>query len=284
MAEDERSKIDQFGSSRPPVGPSSGGHEFYQGTGTHRSSQSFDHESPSSLDSRSANSQSQERRDTANWDKQVNKKESKKTTSKRKRGDTSVPLEPHNDNPQQLDARNTVGNPRKGKLNKVEPFSGFSGKGGEHTNFNILPSGGQAENFPSLSGSMRPVIRSKQEAQHLMEKQLDSTNISNSMSRAPNSKYLEELEVSSTHSPSAQQQVGSLPPAHDVVGVWNQNKTGVPFEQSQVPRFPSNAVPGNMTAEIPMQQTTSSSIGSSKDRENIILKYLNCFSFGWSQP
>lgn len=264
MAEDERSKTDPFGSSRPPVGPSSGGHDFYQAPGTRRSSQSFDHESPSSLDSRSANSQSQERRDTANWDKQVNQKDSKKTTSKRKRGDTSVPMEPYNDNSQQLDSRTTIVNSRKGKMNKIEPSSGFMGKGGEHTNFNILPSSGQVESFPSLSGSMRPVIRSKQEGQHLMEKQLDSTNISSSMSRAPNSKYLEELEVSSSHSPPSQQQVGSLLPTHDIMGVWNQNKTGVPFEQSQVPRFPSNVVPGNMTAEIPMQQSTTPSVGSSK--------------------
>ncbi|KAK9933306.1 hypothetical protein M0R45_020507 [Rubus argutus] len=68
LAENEVSKMDPFSSSRPPVGPISTRHDYYQGSATHRSSQSFDHESPSSLDSRSANSQSQERRDTANRD------------------------------------------------------------------------------------------------------------------------------------------------------------------------------------------------------------------------
>ncbi|XP_015874475.3 chromatin structure-remodeling complex protein SYD isoform X3 [Ziziphus jujuba] len=251
MAENEIAKVDPFGSSRPPVGPSSGGHDYYQGAGPHRSSQSFDHESPSSLDSRSANSQSQERRDTANWEKQVNQKDTKKTTSKRKRVDTSVPMEPHNENAQQLDTRSTVGNSRKGKMNKIEPSS----------TFNILPNSGQVENFSSLSGSMRQVIRSKQEAQHLIDKQLDSPNISNPISRAPSSKFPEDLEVSSMQSPSTQQQVGSVPSTHDIMGVWNQNKLGVPFEKSQVPRFPSNPVPGTMTAEIPMQQSTVPSVG-----------------------
>lgn len=255
LAENEMSTVDPFGSSRPPVGPSTGGHDYYQGPKPHRSSQSFDHESPSSLDSRSTNSQLKERRDTANWEKQVNKKDTKKTTSKRKRGDTSGPMDPHNENPQQLDTRNTVGIPRKGKMNKVEQSS----------TFNILPNCSQMENFPSLSGSMRSAIRSKQEAQHLIDKQLDSPNISNPMSRAPSSKFPEDLEVSSMQSPSAQQQVGVVPSTHDIMGVWNQNKFGVPFEKSQVPRFPSNPVPANVTAEIPMQQSTAASVGSSKD-------------------
>lgn len=257
MAENEVSKVDPFASNRPPVGPSSAGHDYYQGSLAHRSSQSFDHESPSSLDSRSANSQSQERQ----------QKDGKKATTKRKRGETSLPMEQHIDNTQQLDTRNAVVNPRKGKMNKVEPHTSLSVKGGERTNFNMVPSSGQMEHFASLSGSMRPMLRVKQEGQHTIERQLDSSNISNSMLRAPNPKFPEEVEVSSAHNASAQQQGGSLP-SHDVRGVWNQNKTGLPFEKSQIPRFPSN-VPGNMMPEIPTQQSTTPSLGSSKDMEDV---------------
>lgn len=275
LPENEVSKIDSFASSRPPVGPSSAGHDYFQGPGSHRNSQSFDHESPSSLDSRSANSQSQERRDTANWDKQVNQKDGKKTTTKRKRGDASVPTEPHTDNPQQLDSRNTVVNTRKGKMSKVESSSGFAIKGGEHANFNILQSSSPMEPFASLSGSMRPVIRPKQEGQHLIEKQLDPANVNNSLSRAPNLKYPEETEVSSTHNPLSQQQVPSVP--HDIMGVWNQNKIGLQLEKSQVPRFPSNVVPGN--AEIPLP-STAPSIGTGKSLESILLLKLSILYVG----
>ncbi|XP_065631375.1 chromatin structure-remodeling complex protein SYD [Quercus suber] len=248
LAENEVSKVDPFASNRPPVGPSSVGHDYYQGSLAHRSSQSFDHESPSSLDSRSANSQSQERQ----------QKDGKKATTKRKRGETSLPMEQHIDNTQQLDTRNAVVNPRKGKMNKVEPQASLSVKGGERTNFNMVPSSGQMEHFASLSGSMRPMLRVKQEGQHTIERQMDSSNISNSMLRAPNPKFPEEVEVSSAH--NASQQGGSLP-SHDIRGVWNQNKTGLPFEKSQIPRFPSN-VPGNMMSEIPTQQSTTPSLGS----------------------
>ncbi|XP_030508699.2 chromatin structure-remodeling complex protein SYD isoform X3 [Cannabis sativa] len=253
LPENEVSKVDTFASSRPPVGPSSAGHEYFQGPGSHRNSQSLDHESPSSMDSRSANSQSQERRDSSNWDKQANQKDGKKTNTKRKRGDTSVSTEPHNDNPQQLDSRNTVVNTRKGKMSKMDSSPGFAIKASEHANFNILQSSSQMEQFSTLSGSMRPVIRSKQESQHLMEKQLDSANTNNSMSRAPNLKYPDETEVSSSHNPLSQQQVPSA--AHDIMGAWNQNKTGLQLDKSQIPRFPSN-VPGN--AEIPLQSAASS--------------------------
>ncbi|KAI5349601.1 hypothetical protein L3X38_002490 [Prunus dulcis] len=264
LAENEMSNMDPFSTSRPPVGPSSTGQDYYQGSTTHRSSQSFDHESPSSLDSRSANSQSQERRDTANWDKQVNRKDGKKATTKRKRGDTSIPTEPHLDSPQHLDTRNAIVNTRKGKINKVEPPAGFPIKGGENANFNIAPSSGQMEHFTSFSGSMRPLLRAKQEGQNLTEKQLDLTNTSNSMSRAPNAKHPEEMEVSSTHNALAQQQAAPVPLTHDTMGVWNQSKAGFPFDKSQVPRFSSNVVvPSNMTAEIQMQQSTSPSPGSS---------------------
>ncbi|XP_070671595.1 chromatin structure-remodeling complex protein SYD-like isoform X3 [Malus domestica] len=260
LTENEMSNMDTFSSSRPPVGPSSTGNDYYQGSATHRSSQSFDHESPSSLDSRSTNSQSQERRDA---NKQVNRKDGKKPTTKRKREDTSMPMEPHPENPQHLDTGNAAVTTRKGKINKAEPLAGFSSKGGENANFNIGPSGGQMEHFTSFSGSMRPLLRAKQEGQP-SEKQLDVTNTSNSMSRALSSNHPEEMEVSSTHNALAQQQATSLTPTHDTRGIWNQSKAGFPFQKSQVPRFSSNvAIPGNISAEIPMQQSTSPSPGSS---------------------
>ncbi|KAM1066671.1 hypothetical protein ACFX2B_021816 [Malus domestica] len=238
LTENEMSNMDTFSSSRPPVGPSSTGNDYYQGSATHRSSQSFDHESPSSLDSRSTNSQSQERRDA---NKQVNRKDGKKPTTKRKREDTSMPMELHPENPKHLDTGNAAVTTRKGKINKAEPLAGFSSKGGENANFNIGPSGGQMEHFTSFSGSMRPLLRAKQEGQP-SEKQLDVTNTSNSMSRALSSNHPEEMEVSSTHNALAQQQATSLTPTHDTRGIWNQS---------------------NISAEIPMQQSTSPSPGSS---------------------
>nr|XP_034930331.1 chromatin structure-remodeling complex protein SYD-like isoform X4 [Populus alba] len=208
-AENEISKIDTFASSRPPVGPSTVGHDYYQGSGTQRSSQTFDHESPSSLDTRSANSQSQERG--------VNQKDGKKAAAKRKRVDSSLHSEMHGDNPQQLNPRNTMVNPRRGKMNKVDSPGGYPVRGGENTSFNKVPNSGQ-------------------------------------------------LEVSSSFVSAGQQQGGSLPSAHESLtsrGMWNQNKAGLPLERSHVPRFSSNAVSGNATAEIQLQQSAISSLGSS---------------------
>ncbi|KAJ6897927.1 chromatin structure-remodeling complex protein SYD-like isoform X2 [Populus alba x Populus x berolinensis] len=209
LAENEISKVDPSASSRPPAGPSSAGHDYYQGSGTQRSSQSFDHESPSSLDTRSANSQSQERG--------ANQKDGKKAVAKRKRGDSSLHSEMHVDNPQQLDPRNTIVNPRKGKMNKVDSPGSYAVRGGENTSFNKVPSSGQ-------------------------------------------------LEVSSSYVSAGQQQGGSFSSAHESLTsrcMWNQNKAGLPLERSQVPRFSSNAVSGNATAEITLQQSAISSLGSS---------------------
>ncbi|XP_054807322.1 chromatin structure-remodeling complex protein SYD isoform X1 [Prosopis cineraria] len=132
LAEHDMSKMEPFASNRPPVAPSSGAPDYYQGSVAQRSSQSFDQESPSSLDSRSANSQSQDRRDTANWEKQGSQKDGKKTATKRKRGDTSSHVEPHVDGSSQLDSRNTVVNARKGKMAKAEPSDGLPVKTGAY--------------------------------------------------------------------------------------------------------------------------------------------------------
>ncbi|XP_008438779.2 chromatin structure-remodeling complex protein SYD isoform X1 [Cucumis melo] len=124
----EMSKSSPLASSKPPVGPSSTDHDYYPGSATHRSGQSFDQESPSSLDSRSANSQSQEKHDSVNWDKQLNDKDGKKGSKKRKKVDTSV-VEPPSDNTHQLDTRNSLVNPRNVKTNRVEPPA-YLAKGG----------------------------------------------------------------------------------------------------------------------------------------------------------
>ncbi|WCJ22617.1 Chromatin structure-remodeling complex protein SYD [Euphorbia peplus] len=144
LAENEISKSDPFASGRPPVGPSGAGHDYYQGTGTHRSSQSFDHESPSSMDTRSANSQSQERG--------VTQKDSKKATAaKRKRGELSAPSDPHMDNAQQLDARSSVVNQRKAKTNKIDSPGSFPARVIE--SFNTVPGSGQLEVSSALGSS-----------------------------------------------------------------------------------------------------------------------------------
>ncbi|KAK7264579.1 hypothetical protein RJT34_32188 [Clitoria ternatea] len=198
LAENEVSKMDPFASGRPPVAPSGGAPDYYQGAVAQRSSQSFDQGSPSSLDSRSANSQSQ--------DKQVNQKDGKKATTKRKRGDKSSPVELNVDSSSQMDHRNTGVNARKGKMTKAEPSDGLPVKSTELTNFNMAPNSSQMENVSTLSGSMRTMLRPNQEGHLLLAKQGDLTKIGNPMVRAPNSKYAEDTEVSSAHISSAKQQ------------------------------------------------------------------------------
>ncbi|KAL4298422.1 hypothetical protein GQ457_12G004980 [Hibiscus cannabinus] len=232
----EMPRFDPFSSGRQPVGPSTAGHEYYQGAGTHRGSQSFDHESPSSLDKRSANSQLQ--------DKQMSQSDGKKAATKRNRGD---PVEPKYDTSVQLDSRNVVIDPRKGKVNKAEP----SGP----ANYNIVQSSVKMEHFSSLPGNIRSVLRGRQDGQNVIENLGDLT--SNLMSHAPGSKYPEEVEDSSSQNAPGQQQ-GGLLGAHENLpsrgSVWNQNKAGLAFDRSQLHRFSPNAFSGNMTAEIASHQ------------------------------
>ncbi|KAK8709789.1 hypothetical protein V6N13_060791 [Hibiscus sabdariffa] len=235
-AQIEMPRFDPFSSGRQPVGPSTAGHEYYQGAGTHRGSQSFDHESPSSLHKRSANSQLQ--------DKQMSQSDGKKAATKRNRGE---PVEPKYDTSVQLDSRNVVIDPRKGKLNKAEP----SGP----ANYNIVQSSVKMEHFPSLPGNMRSVLRGRQDGQNVIENLGDLT--SNLMSHAPGSKYPEEVEDSSTQNAPGQQQ-GGLLGAHEKFpsrgSVWNQNKAGLAFDRSQLHRFSPNAFSGNTIAEIASHQ------------------------------
>ncbi|XP_004508316.1 uncharacterized protein [Cicer arietinum] len=199
LAENEAPKMEPFASGRPPIAPTGGAPDYYQGTVAQRSNQSFDQESPSSLDSRSANSQSQDRRDTANRDKQVNQKDGKKAITKRKRGDSTSPVEMHVDSSSLVEPRNTGVNTRKGKMTKAEPSDGNPVKSGEMTNFNMASNNSQLENISTLSGNMKTMLRANQEGHHLLGKQTDLTKIGNPMARAPNSKYPEDMEVSSAH-------------------------------------------------------------------------------------
>lgn len=241
VAQNEIPKFDPFSSSRPPVGPSIAGHEYYPGSGTHRGIQSFEHGSPSSLDTGSANSQSQ--------DKQMNQNDSKKGATKRKRVDSSSPLEPNFD-----EFLNAVVDPRKGKMNKAET----SGP----ANYNMVPSSGQMEHFPSSPGNMRSMHRGRQDGQNVTENLVDSSKISNMMSRGPSSKYPEEVEVSSAQNVPRQQQ-GGLPGAHEIFS--SRGKAGLPFDRSQLHRFSPN-VSGNITAEIASQQLMHASLMPGENR------------------
>ncbi|CAI0627013.1 unnamed protein product [Linum tenue] len=152
MADNEVSKVDSLVTNKLPVAPGSTVHDVYQGSGAHRSSQSLDHESPSSLDTRSANSQSQ--------DRVGNQKDGKKAT-KRKRGDSSLPSEPHIVDSQHVDAHSAV-DLRKGKANRVDPLGGFSTRGSENSSFSMVPGGSQLEassghtSFGQQGGSFPP--------------------------------------------------------------------------------------------------------------------------------
>lgn len=207
LAENEAPKMEPFAAGRPPIAPTGGAPEYYQGTVAQRSNQSFDQGSPTSLDSRSANSQSQ--------DRQVNQKDGKKAIPKRKRGDSTSPGEMHVDSSSLVEPRNTGVNSRKGKMTKAEPSDGIQAKSGEMTNFNVAPNNTQMENISTFSGNMKTMIRANQEGHLLLAKQTDLTKIGNPMARAPNSKYPEDVEVSSAHiAPGKQQQGDSLPFLH----------------------------------------------------------------------
>ncbi|XP_010247117.1 PREDICTED: chromatin structure-remodeling complex protein SYD isoform X2 [Nelumbo nucifera] len=141
--------------NRPPVGPSrmeNVGHDLHQGSLSQRSAKLFDHESPSSMDTRSGNSQ--ERRDTAMLDKQGLQKDTKKGSSKRKRADSTSSVEAHTDYAQQLDTSSAGFTPRKGKpMNKGDLDPSQNSSHGEH--------------LSPLSGGMGSVFRAKQENQNL---------------------------------------------------------------------------------------------------------------------
>lgn len=264
LASSEQTKVDAYASNRPPVGPSSAGHDIYQGSVSHLNSKSLDHESPSSFNTRPVKSHSEEKRDSLNWEK-ANKKDNKEGSSKRKRADPSLTSERQSGNLQPLDT-STCSSGMDKVATKIDQHRSLSIHGGEHGHFNnTIQTSSQMEHMTSLNSAMRSVLRAKQETQHQAEKSLDSTNISNSLSRVPHSRHLEEMEVSSAHNASGRQQEGSLQSTNDALnsrGLWNQTKIGLPFEKSQVQKFPFHASGGDSSAETFMHQSVTSPLGS----------------------
>ncbi|XP_019102916.2 uncharacterized protein LOC104883506 isoform X5 [Beta vulgaris subsp. vulgaris] len=88
MAENDTTRPDGFSSGRPPVVSTSIGNDPFQGSVSQRSAMSFDHESPSSMDTRSTNSFPQDRREPG-WEQQPIQKDHKRASIKRKRADSS---------------------------------------------------------------------------------------------------------------------------------------------------------------------------------------------------
>ncbi|KAI3908370.1 hypothetical protein MKX01_027392 [Papaver californicum] len=217
--------------NKPPVGPSrvgSGGHEFYQGPVSQRSGSLYDHESPSSLDTRSGNSQ--ERVDTVKLDKQGRPKEPKKAATKRKRaGATSADVNP--DNPQKLDTPNAGAKSRKGKVtNKGDP--------GQDS--------GPMEHLSSASSGMQSLLKAKQESQ------ISNVNLSEG--------------DGSAYGVVGQQKGGFVQGRNDSFSsrnVWDHFKTGLLPDNSQLSRFaPTGAA---CVADTAVAQSAVPSLGSSKE-------------------
>ncbi|XP_043710846.1 chromatin structure-remodeling complex protein SYD-like isoform X2 [Telopea speciosissima] len=253
--ENEMGRLEAIVPNRPSADPSRAenvGHDAYQGSASQRSGKSFDHESPSSLDTRSANSQ--ERRDTAKPDKQGHRKDTKKAGAKRKRADSTSAIEAHNDNHQPLDRPSIDSNVMKGKLmNKGDVEGSFTLKGGEH---NPVQSSGHINTLSSFSGGLGSIFTTKQENQSLMKGPGDKTKTTNSMGWAPTPKYPEEVEVSSAQGALGLPKGGMQLSRHEILrsGGWNQNKVGLKTENSQGSMFPVNVVSSSSTAETSMSQ------------------------------
>ncbi|XP_022973744.1 chromatin structure-remodeling complex protein SYD-like isoform X2 [Cucurbita maxima] len=211
---------------KPPVAPSSTDHDYYQGPATHRSGQYFDQGSPSSLDSRSANSQSQEKHDSVSWDKQLNDKDGKKGTKKRKKVDTSV-MEPSSDDTHQPDSRNPSVNPRNAKTNRVEPPA-YLVKGG---------------NIEQVKHGL-----SKAAEKHI-DPQMYSVNRGDGISTSGEKVLESELPISSTSSVDA---------AKMIQGTWRNNGPEMSMLRNPVSReagkLPVSQVPTSSQSRLPFKE------------------------------
>ncbi|XP_038985323.1 chromatin structure-remodeling complex protein SYD-like [Phoenix dactylifera] len=226
-------------SNRPALGISrmdSMGPVPHQGSVSQKSSKSSEHESPASIpmeDIGSANSQ--ERHDTSKPD-QVNKKEVKKSGTKRKRADSKADTDVHSDNPLQIDVLATGHNSRKGKqINKGGMQGPFAIEGGDNEQGNPVQYIGQLEHFPSLSSGAGSLYKAKLEnSQAFSERTMDKTKSSSSFPVTHASRLSEE--VSSAHSVFGLQKGGLQPPRTNTLGsayVWNQYKFPLSSENSQ---------------------------------------------------
>ncbi|KAG1358761.1 hypothetical protein COCNU_08G002070 [Cocos nucifera] len=233
-------------SNKPTPGISrmdSVGADPHQGSVSQKSIKSSEHESPASVpmeDTRSTNSQ--ERHDTSKQD-QANKKEVKKSGTKRKRADSRAAADVHFDNPHQTDVLAAGHNSRKGKqVDKGGAQGAFAVKVGDNEQGSSVQYAGKPEHFTSLSGGAGPPYKAKVEsAQAFSERAMDKVKNSTSFPVTCPSK-LQEGEVSSAHSALGLQKGGLLPPRTNTFGpayVWNQNKFSLSSENSQgsVPGF-----------------------------------------------
>ncbi|KAI3964562.1 hypothetical protein MKW92_025413, partial [Papaver armeniacum] len=223
--------------NKPPVGPNrvgSGGHEFYQGPVSQRSGSLYDHESPSSLDTRSGNSQ--ERVDSVKLDKQGRPKEPKKAATKRKRaGATSADVNP--DSPQKLDTPNAGAKSRKGKVTNQE-----------HALVNPGQDSGPMEHLSSASSGLESLLRAKQESQ------ISNVNLSEG--------------DGSAYGVVGQQKGGFVQGRNDPFSsrnVWDQFKTGLLPDNSQLSRFAPTGAVCVLTADATAAQSAVPSLGSSKE-------------------
>ncbi|KAK9757316.1 hypothetical protein RND81_01G155700 [Saponaria officinalis] len=127
MAGNDSTRTDGLGSCRPSAAPNSIGHDLFQGSVSQRSVRSFDHESPSSIDTKSTNSHSQDRRETASWEQQGAQKNPSRASVKRKKSVSSA-VEPPDDSIQLPDSYSTVPDLKKERLtSKVEMPEKFPG-------------------------------------------------------------------------------------------------------------------------------------------------------------
>ncbi|KAI3983237.1 hypothetical protein MKX01_013304 [Papaver californicum] len=240
--------------NKPPVGPirvGSAGHEFYQGPVSQRSGSLYDHESPSSLDTRSGNSQ--ERVDTVKLDKQGRPKEPKKAATKRKRaGATSADVNP--DNPQKLDTPSAGAKSRKGKVtNKGDP--------GQDS--------GPMEHLSSASSGTESLLKAKQESQ------ISNVNLSEG--------------DGSAYGVVGQQKGGFVQGRNDPFSsrnVWDHFKTGLLPDNSQLSRFAPAGAACVLTADTAVAQSAVPSIGSSKEGGSMtsnIPQGMSAMSGGYSK-
>ncbi|KAF5187197.1 chromatin structure-remodeling complex protein SYD isoform X2, partial [Thalictrum thalictroides] len=245
----EMTRHDPINPNRPPMGPSRGdsSRDIYQSSVSQRSSNLFEQGSPTSMDSRSANSQ--ERPDSGKQDKRAPKRENKKVNAKRKREDSTSSADLNTEMVYQSDTPSTGFNQRRGKTpTRTEMQSQFNPKRPEKVLVNPVHNNANMEH------------------QALMERSLDRTQITNSTSVNPSSKHLDDGEMAG-HSSVGQQKGAVFPFGRNIVNprvVQDQYKMGLQYANSQFSKLPPN-LSGGLMAESSLPQLATPSVGTSKE-------------------
>ncbi|PIA44610.1 hypothetical protein AQUCO_01700300v1 [Aquilegia coerulea] len=245
----EVTRHDPINPNRPPIGPSRGdsGRDIYQSSVSQRSSNLFEQGSPTSMDSRSANSQ--ERPDSGKQDKRGPKRENKKVNAKRKREDSTSSADLNTETVHQADTPSTGFNQRRGKtMTRSEMQSQFNPKRTEKVHVNPVHNSANMEH------------------QAPIERSLDGTQITNSTSVNPSSKHLEDGERPG-HNGGGQQKGAVFPFGLNTVnprGVQDQYKMGLLYANSQFSRLAPN-LSGGLMAESSLPQSMAPSVGTSKE-------------------